>query len=403
MLDVLIIGGGVSGLAAATRLQRAGLRVLVLEARDRLGGRVHTVRDWPFAVESGAEFVHGRPPRLTRLLGRLTAVPDRHLLVRGGQAEDGRRVWEATMELLAQRPDQDCDSLSHLRDERRPRVREMARAYVEGFHAADAGRASMQAIARDQEASESVGGDKIYHVPGGYDRLLARLGSVDARLGTRVRALRWRRGRVEVDAVGPFGDRQPALSARAAVVTVPLPLLLELRFSPALPVKRRAASRLAMGPVIKAAVWFRERFWDDAFIHSPGAAFPTWWPVGDTPVLMGWSAGPAAAALAGCDNLPHVAVRSLAHTLRDRRLGARVVGVRVFDWAADDLARGAYSWVPVGALDAQSELAAPVEGTLFFAGEATHDGGFGGTVHGALDTGLRAAAEILSGVVRRRA
>jgi monoamine oxidase len=401
MNDVVVVGGGVAGLAAAARLTRAGRRVVLLEARDRLGGRVHTLRDWPFPIEGGAEFVHGRPPRLTRL--PLLPVSGRHLLVRGGRIEDGREVWEATMELLAAAPARDCGFLSHLAGERRPRVKAMARAYVEGFHAAEPGRISMQAIARDQAASESVGGDKIYHVTGGYDRLLSRFVAGEVRLGTRVRAVRWRRGRVEIDAVGPFGDRLEPLVARAAVVTVPLPLLAKLRFSPPLLPKRRAAARLAMGPVIKAALWFRERFWDDAFLHQPGAPFPTWWPVGDAPVLMGWAAGPAAAALTGCDNLPHMAVRSLARTLRDPSLAARVVAARVFDWAADPLAGGAYSWVPAGALDAQSQLAAPVEGTLFFAGEATHDGGFAGTVHGAIDTGLRAAAEILSGRLPRRA
>src|SRR5262245_4713971 len=70
MLDVLVIGAGIAGLAAAQRLRRAGRSVLVLEARDRVGGRVRTLRgrELPCPIEAGAEFVHGRPPALLRVL-----------------------------------------------------------------------------------------------------------------------------------------------------------------------------------------------------------------------------------------------------------------------------------------------------------------------------------------------
>src|SRR5437868_4164591 len=69
-VDVIVIGAGVAGLAAADLLRRAGRSVIVLEARDRIGGRVHTVRPagWPVPIEAGAEFVHGRPPALLGLL-----------------------------------------------------------------------------------------------------------------------------------------------------------------------------------------------------------------------------------------------------------------------------------------------------------------------------------------------
>jgi monoamine oxidase len=80
--------------------------------------------------------------------------------------------------------------------------------------------------------------------------------------------------------------------------------------------------------------------------------------------------------------------------LPTRTLTAELEDLRVFDWAVDPFARGAYSWVPVGALDAPAALALPVGGSLYFAGEATDVGGDPGTVHGALATGARAAHEI---------
>jgi monoamine oxidase len=79
----------------------------------------------------------------------------------------------------------------------------------------------------------------------------------------------------------------------------------------------------------------------------------------------------------------------------------RPLDASVFDWQADPLARGAYSWVPVGGMKAEKELARRV-GPLFFAGEATHYGGACGTVHGALETGLRAAAELQASLRTRR-
>jgi monoamine oxidase len=127
-----------------------------------------------------------------------------------------------------------------------------------------------------------------------------------------------------------------------------------------------------------------------------GGRIPTFWRAAadETPVMVGWAAGPAV------DRLPsdeegrvRAALDSLARGLLVPRaeLAGTLEGWRVFDWQADPLARGAYSFLAPGALDAPVRLAAPIEGTLFFAGEATHTGGACGTVHGAIETGHRAA------------
>jgi len=127
---------------------------------------------------------------------------------------------------------------------------------------------------------------------------------------------------------------------------------------------------------------------------------PTWWrPLPfEGPMLVGWAGGPAARPLVGRprDAIARTALASLARTTRVplARLRALVQAWHVADWGGDRFAHGAYSWVPVGAADAQRALAAPVDGTLYFAGEATHADGASGTVHGALATGRRAAGEI---------
>jgi monoamine oxidase len=114
-------------------------------------------------------------------------------------------------------------------------------------------------------------------------------------------------------------------------------------------------------------------------------------------MLVGWAGGPAAAKLAGKrqDELIAAAVESIARLLgfSRSRVESELESCRVTDWQADPFARGAYSYVPVGGLDAMKQLAKPVQRTLFFAGEATHEG-LSGTVAGAIASGQRAAAEM---------
>jgi monoamine oxidase len=163
-----------------------------------------------------------------------------------------------------------------------------------------------------------------------------------------------------------------------------------------------------MGAVARIVLRFRERFWEHrpelapfGFLHSFDPAVPTWWtalPV-RVPLLTGWAAGPAAAQFAGQDRAS-VAARaagSLARLLGmpEAALHDLLVACHWHDWQSDPYARGAYSYVPAGAMDARRALARPVEDTLFFAGEATEVSGHSAMVHGAIRTGRRAAAEVL--------
>jgi len=442
--DVIVIGAGVSGLEAARRLVRRGLRVIVLEARPRAGGRIDTQRlpGWPAPVEAGAEFVHGRPRELLRSLAAagsvLVPVSGKRASVRRGAVHAAGAVWRDAQAWLERLPDEDVAFATLLaRPELARRIpretRALLRGFVEGFNAADAARISVRGLNRQTRASEAEHGDRAYRVRDGYDALVSYLARPVARvagglrLATVVTQVRWGARGVEVRSRGLLGGSFAPLRARAALVTLPLGVLQArapatgaVEFVPRLPrAKRSAIERLAMGNVVKLPVRFRAppgvgsaaAIPRAGFIHAPGAIVPTWWAFGPAPprCLVGWVAGPAAdrfvARRAGADARLRAALGSLARELgapggRDALLGA-VEDTREFDWAPDPFARGAYSWIPVGGVDAPAALAAPVGACLFFAGEATDMRGDPGTVHGALASGARAAAEIADRLRRR--
>jgi monoamine oxidase len=260
---------------------------------------------------------------------------------------------------------------------------------------------------------------------GGYGPLLSRLAgelrgsAFYVQLDTIVTAVRWKRGAVDVR--GTFHGRTFSASAKRAIVTLPLGVLQRplraggVRFVPALAGKRDALKRLAPGPVLKTLLRFRSAFWetidggryrDAAFFHAPALAFPTFWtslPV-RTPLVVGWAAGPKASRLGGADASTIVgeALTSFAALFGGRAdVEAQLEAATVHDWQSDPYARGAYSYVIVGGEDARNELAKPLDGTLFFAGEAADCEGEAGTVAGALQSGARAARELIAAARRR--
>jgi monoamine oxidase len=421
-----VIGGGLAGLAATEELLRGGVAVTLLEARDRLGGRVWTVREeGGLAVDLGAEWI-----------GNEGAVRD--LLVGGGaRLMEARGIrfhrtdsgWENLEDLpklvgelvrRASRPGGPDRSLLAALDEccGEPEAAE-ARAhlirYVEGFHCADPARLSTDWLAQ-VEASQPPDVSEL-RSPDGAGRAVERLaaavaGRCDIRHGTVIRAVRWWSGGVEVESADGTAFR-----GDSAVVTVPLPLLdppsdetAALRFTPRLDRKLEASRLLQMGPAVKLLLRFRDPFWRETgplhemlFLHRYDQPVPTWWaPIHpDQPIIVGWTGGPSAKRLAGVGRreLVELAVRSLAAALDlpRRDVAARLESHHFHDWQSDPFALGGYSYVAVGGAEAHLTLAEPVAGTLYFAGEATCGEGLNATMDGALHSGRRAAAEVLAG------
>lgn len=396
-MDAIVVGAGVAGLAAARALKLGGLEVVVLEARERIGGRVHTVRErgWPIPIEAGAEFVHGKPGALRGLSRGAREIRGGHY-VEGPERRDD--LWESVMEKLGHLPSVRerpvGEALRTLRWRLRTTAeeRQLAADFLEGFNAARLDRASVKAIAQQTRASAEIEGDRMARFPRGYDAVPGRLArGLRIERGVRVREVRWDRSGVRLIARGS------EWTSSRAIVTLPLGVLKAraVRFDPPLPRwKLRAIEALEMGPVVKIALLFAKARWpaDLGFLHAREEAVPTFWrPLPSrAPALIGWAASRKADALRGKD-VAAIAARSLSSALGER---VRPLRALVFDWQQDDLARGAYSWVPAGAMASQRALARPV-GTLHFAGEATHFDGACGTVHGAIETGIRAAGEVL--------
>jgi monoamine oxidase len=385
--EVLIVGAGVSGLAAGARLVTAGLRVSILEARDRIGGRILTAvaPEVPVAIELGAEFLHAKiesgrlavedvpdEKRLTKVLSRFVHDVERH--------PDAASVGERIQRFDAN--DQD---------------RALVRAYVEGFHAADPERFSPRAFLEEEKG----GADVLARIPAGYVGIAQHFDRGLVRTGVVVRAIHHgpRGVRLETSA----GD----MEARAVIVTVPLPILQTMRFDPPLARHAEAARSLAMGNVARVVLQFDRRRWpaELGFLHDLDAPFPTFWTSRprESGLIVAWAGGPAADRLLAQDKGARIehAVASFERALGES-VAPHLVDAHHHDWLADPWSRGAYSWVPTGAEEAKRILAQPVHDTLFFAGEAAHLGPGTGTVHGAIEAGERAAREVLERVVASR-
>jgi monoamine oxidase len=439
--DVVVVGAGAAGLAAAREASGHGLRTVVLEARDRLGGRVLTRRlpGWPRPVDLGAEFLHGRAGSVQQDLAAAglikERVADEHAWCEVGRWSEMSDFWDEVKRVTAgidrERPDVSFEQV--LRDAPlEPRQRALARLFVEGYHAARLDRISAHALAGGDEEAEE-GADAQHRLTGGYDRLVHALAlgldpaRASVRLNSVVHAVRWRAGEVTVESRSGLGDAQPSVIARAAVLTLPVGVLRApadaegaVRFEPEVPSLAEALPGLETGPVVKLLLRFREAPWADPgfvrarfgkasappvvdFVHDEASAFPTiWtWAPADAPVLTCWAGGPRAEGLAGLAERERVA-RALdavagSFGLARERLAASLEGCATHDWQADPFSRGAYSYVRVGGTGSAAILAEPVEDTLFFAGEALEPEEQG-TVPGAVASGRKAGAAVARAV-----
>ena len=422
-METVVIGAGLAGLAAAARLVEAGRSVTVIEARNRIGGRVWTRRDSGVssAIELGPEWLadHGAMHDLVLRSGSKPVRSEGLFMIRrdgrweglGDPSRGAGRLFQQLRSLKGADRSlavalAECCSEPAWAD-----ARASLSSYVQGFHAADPARLSIRWLL-EAEANDEVTESDV-RVPEGLDRSVEAIareleGRCPIRLETVARELRWRRGEVEI------ATSAGTLRATSVIVTVPLPILklpdsaAGLRIIPEILDKREALAQIEMGPAMKLAFRFSEPFWrvitplrGMLFVQAPDQPIPTWWmpSLEDDPVLIGWAGGPKAAQLGNTndDALADLALTSLSAALAKPReeIEKKAVTCLTHDWNRDPFTLGAYTYVAVGGVEAHRVLAQPVEQTLFFAGEATCGDGLNATMEGALQSGRRAADEVV--------
>jgi polyamine oxidase len=436
-LDVLVVGAGFAGLAAARRLVHAGRRVLVLEASGRVGGRAYTDYRLGHGVplELGAQMLHGRTAvthewvarhhlttRSLPVTQRSRIVIDRRVGAYpwialpfhpvGGTRAVYEGLWTVPRELLAARaPDL---SLAEFLA-RRP-MRPAARWFVEVLHAHVHGTDSDQIgilgpAEEDRRASEGFG-FRNFQLVEGYSQLAEREAAAlgdRVRLGSPVTEVRVQEKGIEMT-VHPSNGPLQVYRASQAIVTVPLGVLkvgLPTFEPPLPPEKRDAIERLGFGDAFALQLrvrggTLRSRLGDFGIVWggTPTSFLRPRVGLGEmTEFVTAFTVGREAArrvALAD-DELVAATVAEWTSVLPSSVTLGEVEGSAVYRWTIDPFVRGSYSYLPPGTgLSDRAALAAPVGHRLFFAGEATDLEGLSATVAGAIRTGERAAEELLA-------
>ncbi len=432
-VDVAVIGAGIAGLAAAGVVARAGLRTVVLEARDRVGGRIWTSTAWPdLPVDLGASWIHGTDGNPVydevNRLGLTTSIFDVGSFEGGGSAiyysrngteldadEIDRRGAKVVgyLESMGGKSGAGRTSLSAALDALPLNLRDIARtpavAASLDTYAGDFGATpETLALSAFDEDDSYPGAQRVF--PAGYGQLTQRLaGSLPVRLKTPVTKISLRDDRVVLDTA----DGQ--WRAAKVIVTVPLGVLKSgaITFDPPLPPQhRRAIDAIGFGRFEKLVLRFDTAFWDDVdqiqIIANPGDPFTGWYNlnrVARRPVLMALNGGSAAAAIEAPSpvaSLPPAGGMPLDRQMaRATEILAGIypgrfrppVAAQASGWWTDEFSRGSYSFTAVGSGDQDREaLAEPVDDRLWLAGEAANEQ-FHSTVHGAWLSGEAAARQ----------
>lgn len=408
--DVIVVGAGASGLACAHDLLHGGLRALVIEARDRIGGRIHTIRDRG-VVEAGAEFIHGEDAATWEFITRCGCKteewpiedPGKRLFVRGGKVLPdpvslGAKIAEIHETIYAY----SGGDISVEQIIRAQPQSEDARFYagrqLVNIEAADLDRLSVTGFNQEQRLANS--GSRNFWITDGYSRVVEYLAKgLRLVLSHPVARIQWRERAVTVECSnGAF------FQGKRLVLTIPIGVMRQdPLFDPELPPELTSAFHaIGFGNSTKLTVWLDDlQTVPDFSVLASDGMFGSFWrrPSQSTPVLVGFSGGTRADQLTamGEEAAIQTGVEELAGAL-GRTIRNKITAVRHFTWSDDPYALGSYSYPAIGMGSACSALRKPIAETVYYTGEAANDRGHSATVHGAVEAGRMTAAQILRNI-----
>jgi len=415
-MKVIIIGAGGAGLMAARQLSEEGVAVTVLEASSVAGGRIQTLKEEGFSMpaEAGAEFVHGLLPVTLGLLQEagieFNAIAGDMRTVRGGKwlTDDPMdKHWEELMDRMnGLKEDMTVDEFvkAYFDDPKYATLRDSITRFAEGFDLADTSKVSVLSL-KEEWAGEFE--DDQYRVSGGYSVLIDYLvkccveKNVQFHFSTPAERIAWSANNVTVHS----GEK--TFTGNKVLVSVPVSVMNagKIRFDPEAQAAMLAFKDIGYGTVIKFLLEFREEFWkkqlgDAGFVLSDEAV-PTWWTQGpdDSKLLSGWLGGPSVLQYSSIteEELLTRALRSLANIfqLTEENIRGLLVHSKIINWTQNPFSLGGYSYSTPASKAARGILNIPIEGTIFFTGEALYTGDAPGTVEAALVAGQESAIRIL--------
>lgn len=413
--DVIIVGAGAAGLVAAKELLSAGHKICLLEANGVAGGRISTLTEgFNSPAEAGAEFVHGPLPVTLQLLKEANIpyypIADKMVTVQQGEwleEEEQDNQWEKFTKAL-NKLDSDMTIRQFLdkyfADAEFIRLRESIQRFSEGFDLADTTRASILSLKKEWSRMEET----QYRIEGGYMQLINWMVDNYHKKGATiyfnscVQKIEYNAGGVTV-----YTNEGQLFQASKIIITVPVGVLKSgaIEFIPALTTHAAAIEQIGFGSVIKVLLEFSTAFWkqrdpDAGFILSD-EKIPTWWtqlPV-ESRLLTGWLGGPEAMAKSSLsdEQLLQIAIGSLASIFRESpvSLQKQLVYHQIVCWHNHPYAKGGYSYATTGSAAAKQIMNQPVDGVIFFAGEAVSQGESLGTVEAALESGIAVVKKII--------
>jgi monoamine oxidase len=425
--DVIIVGAGAAGLAAARELLNKGRKIILLEASDRIGGRINTLQIPGFSrsIEAGAEFVHGDLP-VTKALLNEANISVKEFSGNSFQVKNGdlsaNKSFISNFSLLLSKLNNLTNDMplsqffkKYLKDKSNDDLKKTLKNFAEGYDAANIKNLSTYAVKSELVNMQT---SEQYYLQNGYSSLIYFLaGKIIAKGGiiktsTVAKEIHWGKEKVKI-----IIKNRELYFSKKVLITIPIGVLQSkplckghISFFPELPFINSFES-FGYGGVIKIFFEFKEKFWekemskklmpDLSFIFSD-APIGVWWRNSEniSSILTGWLGGPKAKELSkkGNNYIRDKGIDSLAYLFSVSKsfIKEQIIACKIINWIKDPFAKGAYSYATIESKSAREKINKSVENKVYFAGEALDKDETIGTVEAALLSGKSAAKKILT-------